>query len=247
MKRFSSTFSKEKARNSLTLFYLISGGTVDQWADITEWLVLRGAKKVVVSADYRTQSNCISRRLSLLQTYFNCDIIFAPNKAHTKEGAAELLSEVSFLGPVHAVFVLPQVKTSSVSKVSDIRTVQYIDNALRHAAPKALFVNFINTASGVCQLRSDAGYPTYNIQWLKELEFGDVLSGLDTILSLRVKNVLINNDKVSDSKQESTQALFKSKYRDICQASHHNYYLLIRSGKFSAFRRLAFPTLTAFG
>ncbi|CAG9765257.1 unnamed protein product [Ceutorhynchus assimilis] len=186
--------------------YLIYGGSSENWTDVTEWLVLRGAKKVVVSVDTKSQQNHINRRLALLQSYYSCDIIFAPNKAHTKEGAAELLSEVYCLGPIHAVFLLPQVKTS---KISDIKPVQYIDNALRTTAPKALFVNFINSAAGICQVRADAGYTTYNIQWLKELEFGDVLSGLDNVLSLKVKNVLINNDKVSDTKQESTQALFK--------------------------------------
>ncbi|KAL1508883.1 hypothetical protein ABEB36_003705 [Hypothenemus hampei] len=189
--------------------YLVYGGSADQWTDITEWLVTRGAKKIVVSADSKPQQNHINRRLSLLQSYFECDIIFAPNKVHTKEGAAELLSEVYFLGPIHAVFLLPQVKSSSTSKVSDIKPVQYIDNALRTTAPKALFINFINSAAGICQLRADAGYPIYNIQWLKELELGDALLSLDNILSIKAKNILINNDKLNDSKQETTQALFK--------------------------------------
>lgn len=175
--------------------------------------MLRGAKKVVISTDSKAQQNHINRRLSLLQIYFGCDIVFAPNKAHTKEGAAELLSEVYFLGPIHATFLLPQVKTSAaLAKVSEIKAVQYIDNALRTVAPKALFVNFINSAAGVCQVRADAGFTTYNIQWLKDLEFGDAMSGLDNILTFNVKNILINNDRVSETKQESTQALFKSKY-----------------------------------
>lgn len=189
--------------------YLVYGGNAEQWTDMAEWLVLRGAKKIVISSDSKSQQNHINRRLSLLQTYFDCDIIFAPNKANTREGAAELLSEVYFLGLINGVFLLPQNKTASSAKASDIKPVQYIDHALRTTAPKALFVNFISSAAGICQVRADLGFPTYNIDWLSELEFADVLSGLDDILTLKVKNILVNNDKVSDSKQESTQALFK--------------------------------------
>lgn len=185
-----------------------TGGGADYWADITEWLILRGAKKVVVSSDNKAIQNHINRRLSLLQTYYECDIIFAPIKSHTKEGAADLLADVQILGPLHSVFALPQSKTL---KSSDLKTLQYIDTALRVAAPKALFVSFVNEAAGICQARADSGYSTYNVQWPKDSDFTEALSGLDNILALKVNNVFINNDKVSDSKQESTQALFKSK------------------------------------
>ncbi|KAJ8967373.1 hypothetical protein NQ314_002933 [Rhamnusium bicolor] len=181
--------------------------SAENWTDIIEWLVLRGARKIVVSSEFKPQQDHINRRLSLLQSYYGADIISAPNKAYTKEGAAELLSEVYFLGPIHGVFLLPNKAT--MSKTSDVKHVQYIDNALRTTAPKALFVNFISSAAGICQIRSDAGFSTYNIQWWKELDIKDAISGLDDILNCKLKNILIKNDKVSDTKQESTQGLFK--------------------------------------
>ncbi|XP_060524806.1 fatty acid synthase-like [Cylas formicarius] len=187
--------------------YLIYGGSSEQWADITEWIVLRGAKKIVICSESKPQQNHLNRRLSLLQTYFGVDIIFASSRTHAREGATELLSEVDFLGPIHAVFLLPPKNNSS--RVSDTKPVQYIDYALRTAAPKAIYVNFINSAAGICQLRADAGYTSYNVQWLKEYEFGDVLASLDDILTLRVTNVLVINDKSGDTRQESAQALVK--------------------------------------
>ncbi|XP_066247499.1 fatty acid synthase-like [Euwallacea similis] len=186
--------------------YLIYGGSAEQWVDVTEWLIFRGASKVVISADSKPQQNHINRRLSLLQTYYTCDIVFAPSKAYTKEGASELISEVKFLGPIHAVFSLAQSKNS---KTSDIKSIQYLDAALRVSVPKALFINFIGAAAGACQCRGDAGYTTYNVEWPDDLEFGDALAGLDTILTYKVKSVLVSNDRVNESKQESTQALLK--------------------------------------
>ncbi|CAH0563662.1 unnamed protein product [Brassicogethes aeneus] len=187
--------------------YLVYGGNAEIWTDLTEWLILRGARKIVVSSESKPQQTHINRRLSLLQSYYGAEIVFAPSKAHTRAGAIELISEVYFLGPIHCVFLLPN--KSIVSRSSDSKPVLYIDNALRTTAPKALFVNFISSAAGVCQLRSEASFGTYNIQWQKELEFNDALYSLDDILSFTVKNILIKNDKVSDTKQESTQTLFK--------------------------------------
>lgn len=176
---------------------------------MAEWLVLRGARKLVVSSDAKPQQSCINRRLALLQSYFNAEIIYAPSKAQTRDGAAELLSEVYLLGPIHAVFVLPG--KSGAPRVADIKPVQYIDAALRATAPKAIMVNFISNAAGLTHLRAEAGFSTYNVQWESKLDFADALYALDDILSYRITDILIKNDKVSDAEQESPQALFKSK------------------------------------
>lgn len=175
-----------------------------------EWLVLRGARKIVVSSDSKPQQTHLNRRLSLLQTYYNANIIFAPSKAQTREGAAELLSEVYFLGPINAVFILP-AKSVASTKISDIKPVQYIDLALRTTAPKSLFVNFLNSAAGLCQLRAEAGFATHNIQWEDSLEFADAVYELDDILYKKIPSVFIKNDRITDADQESPQALFKSK------------------------------------
>lgn len=198
--------------------YLVYGGSAELWTDTVEWLVLRGARKIVVCSESKPQQIHLNRRLSLLQSYYKAEIILASNKAHTREGATELVSEVYNLGPIHAVLMLPSKNT--VSKISDIKPVQYIDNALRTSAPKALLVNFINNAAGLTQIRLDAGYQAYNIQWQKDLCFTDALYGLDQVLSFTPKNILIKNDKISDSNQETTQALFKS---IICLLQSNNY------------------------
>lgn len=176
---------------------------------MAEWLILRGARKIVISSDYKSQQTSINRRLSLLQKYFNAEIIITPCKARARDGAVELLSEVYSLGPIHAVFILPL--KANESKVGDTKHVQFLDLALRTTAPKAILVNFIESAAGICQIRNEASFTTYNIQWDSNLGFSDALYGLDEILSLKINNILVKNDKIADTEQESSQALFKSK------------------------------------
>lgn len=106
------------------------------------------------------------------------------------------------------VFLLPS--KTNLSKTHDNRAVQYIDHSLRTTAPKALFVNFINSGAGLAQARAEAGFNTYNIQCDKGLDFGVALQSLDTILSLKVKNIMIKDDKVEDVNQETAAVLFKS-------------------------------------
>lgn len=178
------------------------------WTDMAEWLILRGARKIVISSDHKSQQTSINRRLSLLQRYYNAEIVIAPCKARSRDGALELLSEVYSLGPIQAVFILPP--KANESKVSDIKPVQFLDLALRTTAPKAIFVNFVQSGAGVGQLRNEAGFTTYNIQWDANLGFADALYGLDEILSLKISNILVKNDKIADTEQESSQALFKS-------------------------------------
>ncbi|XP_045461517.1 fatty acid synthase-like isoform X2 [Harmonia axyridis] len=187
--------------------YLIYGGSAEAWTDLAEWLILRGARRIVVASDSKPQQVHINRRLSLLLSYFGAEIILSQTKSHVREGAAELLSEVYCLGSIHMVFLLPS--KTNLSKTHDNRTVQYIDHSLRTTAPKALFINFISSGAGLAQARADAGFNTFNIQYDKGLDFSSALLSLDDILSFRVKNIIIKDDKLEDFNQETAAVLFK--------------------------------------
>lgn len=189
--------------------YFVYGGVAEDWVDMVEWLVLRGARKIVVSSDSKPQHTHINRRLSLLQSYFNSDIIYAPNKAQTKDGAAELLSEVYFVGPIQAIFLLPT--KSSVTKCSEIKALQYIEIALRTVAPKAVLVNFVPSAYSVFQQRIDSSFAIFNVDWIGSLEFPEILYGLDDILDCKTKQIQIKYERVTDFDEESSQDYYKSK------------------------------------
>ncbi|KAK9878926.1 hypothetical protein WA026_003749 [Henosepilachna vigintioctopunctata] len=187
--------------------YLIYGGTAEIWTDLAEWLILRGARRIIISSDSKPQQNHVNRRLSLLLSYFGAEIVLSQNKPQSRESATELLSEVYSLGTIHMVFLLPSKSNSA--RTNDNRAAQCIDHALRTTAPKASLVNFITSAAGLAQSRSDAGFNTYNIQIDKGLDFADALYGLDTILSFKVKNILIKDDKFGNINQETAAVLFK--------------------------------------
>lgn len=196
------------------LIALFAGGTAEIWADMAEWLILHGARKIVVTSDSTPQSNCINRRLSLLQTYFQANIVYAPNKTSTKDAAADLLNEVVKLGSLKGVYLLPNKNQNY--KASELKSLQYIDMAMRNIAPKTPAINFVSHAAGLFQMRYELGYPTYNIQWQNTLDFHKALSVLDYILNMTSKNVFIKDENVSDSEQETKQVLYKSNNsRDI--------------------------------
>ncbi|KAF2906137.1 hypothetical protein ILUMI_00041, partial [Ignelater luminosus] len=187
--------------------YLIYGGTEEMWVDVVEWLIFRGARKLAISSESKLRQLHVNRRLSLYQTYYDLEILFTPTKAHTRNGAFELLSEICSLGPLGAVFVLPNGNCHSEN--SEIKAVQYLDSALKTTAPKALFINFIDNAAGICHLRADAGFPTHNVQWEKCLEFSDVLYALDNILKFELKDTLIKDKQSKENTFESVQSLYK--------------------------------------
>lgn len=163
----------------------------------------------MVASESKVKRTHISRRLNILRNYYNADILHSPTKVQTKESAVELLSEVYFLGPIGAVFVLPSSNTTS--KTSDIKAIQYLDTALRTTAPKAILVNFLRNSAGICQRRVDAGFQTFNVQWQQSLDFNCVFRALDKILNLKSKNVLIKDDKLNENRTGNIHANYKSK------------------------------------
>ncbi|XP_025837114.1 fatty acid synthase-like isoform X3 [Agrilus planipennis] len=187
--------------------YLIIGGNAESWIDMAEWLVLRGAKKIIAASESRPQQSSLTRRLTLLQSFYNADIIHAPFKAHTRDSAMELISEVFMLGPIHAVFLLPT--NSDQLRNSDIKSVQYIDAALKTKAPKTLFVNLMKEVTGVCQNRSEAGFPTCTVEWQQGIQFSDILDDLDDILSYRSNYIYVKNNEINELFEESNQMLYK--------------------------------------
>lgn len=192
---------------ALTVYVL--GGSSDNWTDTVEWLVLRGARKIVVASESKVKQAHISRRLNLLKFYYNADIKFSPTKLLTKENAIDLLSEVYKFGSIGAVFLLPSINVAI--KSSEIKTVQYLDMALRSTAPKALLINFLRCSAGICQSRADAGFETFNVQWQQSLHFNNVISALGRILKWKSNNVVIKDDKLNDNEKENEQASAKRK------------------------------------
>lgn len=175
------------------------------WTDLVEWLVFRGARKIVISSDSKPETTHLNRRLDLLRRLYKAQIHYVSNAIPTNEIASKFISEVYRIGPISCLFVLPM-------KMTDIKPIYYLDMALRNASPETLFVNLFSSSFGLSQSRFDVEFPTYNIEWPDTVEFANVLFGLDEILALKIQHVVIKSSKLADILQETTQALYKSKH-----------------------------------
>ncbi|KAB0802399.1 hypothetical protein PPYR_04585 [Photinus pyralis] len=186
--------------------YLIYGGSSEMYTDLLEWLVFRGARKIVLATNGRTPEDMhLHRRISLLQSSFNATIVFSKKNAKNKDEVAGLLSEMYSLGEIQAVFTLPRVKAGE----SAVNAILNLESCLKSMAPKTQFINFVEDAAGICELRVNAGFPSHNIAWENLLKFPDVLKSLDLILTFKARNILIKSDRLKDVIQENSQSLYK--------------------------------------
>ncbi|KAK4881873.1 hypothetical protein RN001_005192 [Aquatica leii] len=207
--------------------YLIYGGSSDMYTDLLEWLIFRGARKVVVTSESKLNDVDLNRRVALLTLYYNANITFTSKKNDSETSVLELLPESNLLGPVVAVFALPNQKSNTEL---DIKSVLSLDSVLRTMAPKATLFNFLNSASGVCELRKNLGFPTYNIHWENTLQFNNVLKSLDTIIRFKSRDIFMKTDRFKNIIQETSQSLYEKLNlllpNSISELKHETVYAL---------------------
>lgn len=174
--------------------------------NVVEWLVHHGAKKIFVSTDYTCNQNNILRRLSLLHRYFKADITVTTLNIYTEENIFQLFSESYNIGPIDAVFLLPNKSLSS--RNANVNNIENLVKILNNIAPRASLISYLPEAAGVCQMRSEAGYRTYNIQLLQNGDIRDGLNALNHIVNLdsgftilhKKTNIQIITGKILSSK-----------------------------------------------
>ncbi|XP_046609412.1 fatty acid synthase-like isoform X1 [Neodiprion virginianus] len=89
--------------------YLILGGLGGFGLELADWLVLRGAKKLVFTSRKGVSSGYQRMRINLWQKYGVKVVILVGKDASTHEGCEAILKEAASLGPVHAIFNLAVV------------------------------------------------------------------------------------------------------------------------------------------
>ncbi|KAF5305398.1 hypothetical protein FQR65_LT07724 [Abscondita terminalis] len=187
--------------------YLIYGGSSDMYIDLLEWLVFRGVRKVVIASNVKLQDTHLVRRVELLRTHYNAKIIFTSKRAEVRKDGMDLVSEANSLGTISAVFALPNPKLEY--QESDINSVLCLDSVLKSMAQKAILFNFICSAAGICELRVNTGFPTYNINWENTLEFSNVLKNLDTVIRFKSRDIFIKTDLLKCIIKETSQSLYE--------------------------------------
>lgn len=172
--------------------YLIIGSKYSTWIDIAEWIVMRGARKIVVALKKYSMSTTASRRFNLLiSRYQNVMIqIVSESNLNSKEDLIVLLNDTTSTYPLGAIFF------ATLSDEEDkIRNFQYVlENLPSLRDLKPLFVCIMSGGEKTCtELRASGVCPnTICLTWslmTTEPNFSNLIPSLDKLL--------INVDKIS--------------------------------------------------
>lgn len=174
--------------------YVLVGGLGGFGLELANWLILRGATKVVLTSrsGIRTgyQSLCIRR-----WRQNGVNVLVSTSDATTEKGAKKLMAEAAEIGPIGGIFNLAAVLRDAMMEnqsEADFKTVcrpkvdgsKMLDVASRAMAPELdYFVNFSSVSCGrgnagqanyglansamerICESRQEAGLPALAIQW----------------------------------------------------------------------------------
>lgn len=78
--------------------------------ELADWLVLRGARKLVLTSRYGLKTGYQSLRVRIWRSY-GVTVVISVADITTRNGVAVLLSDANKLGPVDAIFNLAVVNT----------------------------------------------------------------------------------------------------------------------------------------
>ncbi|XP_031348358.1 fatty acid synthase-like [Photinus pyralis] len=174
--------------------YIILGGLGGFGLELVDWLILRGARKLVLVSRNGVRNGYAASRLRTWKTY-EATIRVATDDVTTEEGCARLLESSEKLAPVAAIFNLAvvlrddlfenQTEENFVNALSPkARATQHLDILSRQLCPRLQhFVVFSSVSCGrgnagqttygmansimerICEKRKREGYPGLAIQW----------------------------------------------------------------------------------
>ncbi|XP_063923651.1 fatty acid synthase-like [Zophobas morio] len=174
--------------------YVVIGGLGGVGLELSDWLVLRGARKLVLSSRSGIQTGYHQQRIHIWTTY-GVQVKICMKDFTTERGCEDLINEATELGPVDAIFNLAVVlkdalfenqteETFETSLAPKARATLYLDRVTRKLCPKLrYFVIFSSLSCGrgnpgqsnygmansvmerICEYRKRDGLPAVAIQW----------------------------------------------------------------------------------
>nr|CAH7769735.1 unnamed protein product [Callosobruchus chinensis] len=174
--------------------YVIIGGLGGFGLELADWLVLRGARKLVLTSRKGVQTGYQRFRIRIWRSY---GVLVHISKADVtkRDGCVELIKESNTFGPVHAIFNLAVVladalfenqtpKSFVTSFEPKANATQHLDEITREMCPDLRdFVIFSSVTCGrgnagqtnygmansvmerICERRRKDGYPALAIEW----------------------------------------------------------------------------------
>lgn len=91
----------------------LSGGLEDIGLELADWLVSRGARKLVLTSRDGIKTGYQSLRVRIWRSY-GTTVVISPGDITTKSGVRALLSHANKLGQVDAIFNLAVVRVKLV-------------------------------------------------------------------------------------------------------------------------------------
>ncbi|XP_069675926.1 fatty acid synthase-like [Periplaneta americana] len=174
--------------------YVIVGGLGGFGLELVDWLVLRGARKLVLNSRSGPKTGYQSFRVRTWRSY-GSTVVISRVDITTKEGVKTLLSEANRLGPVDAIFNLAVVLRDALlenqteedfvaSAKPKAHATLYLDELSREMCPQLRhFVVFSSVSCGrgnagqtnygmsnsimerICEARVRDGFPGLAVQW----------------------------------------------------------------------------------
>ncbi|XP_049869377.1 fatty acid synthase-like [Pectinophora gossypiella] len=174
--------------------YLLVGGLGGFGMELADWLVLRGARKLMLTTRRGISNGYQSRRIRIWESY-GVEVRISTHDVTKEEDCIEMLKEACLMGPVKAVFNLAVVLNDAVFENQDSLTFKTsfdpkakatmnLDKLTRTMCPELKdFVVFSSFSCGrgnagqtnygyansvmerICEIRLKMGYPALAIQW----------------------------------------------------------------------------------
>lgn len=174
--------------------YIITGGLGGFGLELAQWLVERGAKKLVLTSRSGIRTGYQAKRVAEWK-HLGVEVLVSTNDVGTLEGAQHLITEASQLGPVGGIFNLAMVLKDAMLEnqtpelFHDVNKPKYsgtlnLDQVTRQKCPELdYFVAFSSVSCGrgnagqsnygfanstmerICEQRRHDGFPGLAVQW----------------------------------------------------------------------------------
>ncbi|XP_018572598.1 fatty acid synthase-like [Anoplophora glabripennis] len=199
--------------------YIVAGGLGGFGLELTDWLILRGAKRVVLTSRKGVSTGYQNYRINIWKSY-GVLIKISTAPITTRKGCRELLEESFELGRIDAIFNLAVVLADGLFENQTVENfdtsfgpkanaTNYLDELTRKLCPDlSEFVVFSSVSCGrgnagqtnygmsnsvmerICEARRAAGYPALAIEWGAVGEVGLVAEMLEDDTEIEISGTL---------------------------------------------------------
>ncbi|KAG5667645.1 hypothetical protein PVAND_015619 [Polypedilum vanderplanki] len=122
------------------LCYIICGGLGGFGLELTDWLILRGCKNIILSSSRGITNDYQKIRISLWKSY-GVKVIISTSDITTRDGCIELITTASNIAPVGGIFNLAVKLRDGILENQDAKTFTEC------MAPKALATKYLHEVS----------------------------------------------------------------------------------------------------